>query len=332
MLIYAGIDEAGYGPKFGPMTIGLSVLAIKEAPSAMDFLERPLNLWELLKKVVCRDLKSARSGRLAVNDSKKLKTPSAGVKHIERSLLSFMRCSGIEIGGLDRLMADLGSGIPQDLPAWYAPTAEKPWDILPKGITLAELSIDGAVLGKELSLCGVKPMDFRAAIVFEKQFNQMVSKTHSKASTSFTFVSRHLDYVWQRYGHLKPFVAVDRQSGRTRYRDLLAFCFAQSRVDVYEETPRRSAYCIKSADGRREMVVSFEVGSEEIHMPVALGSMLSKYLREMLMYRFQAYFLEKLPRVKPCAGYGADAKRFWAELEPHLDELNIAINAIRRIS
>ncbi len=332
MLIYAGIDEAGYGPKFGPMTIGMSVMAIKEAPTALELIEKPLNLWEKLGKVVCKDIKTSKTGKLPVNDSKKIKTASSGVKHIERSLLSFMKCGGLEISTLDEFMSYCGESSWQDVPVWYEATDEKPWTKLPKCCTVGELAIDSAMLEKELKVQEVKPMDFRAAVLFEKQFNEMVSKTHSKASASFTFVSRHIDYVWQRYGHLKPYVAVDRQGGRTRYRDILVACFPGTRVDVIEEKTVRSAYTITSYDNQKMMVVSFEVGSELVHMPTALASMLSKYLREMLMYRFQAYFLKIAPDIKPCAGYGADAKRFWAELEPNLEMMDIQTHEIRRMS
>ena len=332
MLIYAGIDEAGYGPKFGPMTIGMSVMAIKDAPTAIELIDKPFNLWEKLHKVVCKDIKTAKTGKLAVNDSKKIKTASSGVKHIERSLLSFMKNTGAELNRIDELMTYCGENSWQDVPVWYEATTENPWTSIPKCCTSGELGIDAAMLGKALKAQQIKPLDFRVAVLFEKQFNEMVSKTHSKASASFTFVSKHIDYVWQRYGHLKPFVAVDRQGGRTRYRDILVACFPGTRVDVIEECPARSAYTITSYDNKKMMVVSFEVGSELVHMPTALASMLSKYLREMMMYRMQAYFLKVMPDVKPCAGYGVDAKRFWAELEPNLQMLNIQTHEIRRMS
>ncbi len=71
------------------------------------------------------------------------------------------------------------------------------------------------------------------------------------------------------------------------------------------------------------MTIQFEVDSEQAHMPVALASMLSKYTRELLMARFQAYFRERAPHVKPTAGYALDGKRFLEEIRPLLPQLAI---------
>jgi hypothetical protein len=72
------------------------------------------------------------------------------------------------------------------------------------------------------------------------------------------------------------------------------------------------------------MTIRFEVESESRHMPVALASMISKYTRELLMARFQAWFRERAPHVKPTAGYALDARRFWREIEPMLPSLEVA--------
>ena len=45
-------------------------------------------------------------------------------------------------------------------------------------------------------------------------------------------------------------------------------------------------------------------------MPAALASMLSKYLRELSMLAFNAYWKQFLPDIKPTAGYPVDAQRF----------------------
>ena len=79
------------------------------------------------------------------------------------------------------------------------------------------------------------------------------------------------------------------------------------------------------------MIVRFEVNGDGNHMPVALASMVSKYTRELLMARFQAWFARRAPRVKPTAGYGSDAKRFWQDIEPILPQLSIQPHDLRRM-
>ena len=58
MRIYAGIDEAGYGPMFGPFTIACTVFAIDEPPTENAGLQAPPpDLWSLLDTAVCQSLK-----------------------------------------------------------------------------------------------------------------------------------------------------------------------------------------------------------------------------------------------------------------------------------
>ena len=86
-----------------------------------------------------------------------------------------------------------------------------------------------------------------------------------------------------RAGLCDPVVVVDRQSGRTHYRPLLAEVFPTARLAVLDESPRRSVYRLE--DGARRMVVRFEVDADAVHMPVSLASMIAKYTRELLMAR-----------------------------------------------
>ena len=80
----------------------------------------------------------------------------------------------------------------------------------------------------------------------------------------------------------------------------------------------------------RIMNIQFQVDGDGIHMPVVLASMISKYTRELLMTRFKAWFAHRAPQIKPTAGYGQDAKRFWQELQPILPELAIQPQQLRR--
>ena len=78
------------------------------------------------------------------------------------------------------------------------------------------------------------------------------------------------------------------------------------------------------------MNIQFQVDGDGTHMPVALASMISKYTRELLMARFKAWFADRAPQIKPTAGYGQDAKRFWLELQPILPKLSIQPQQLRR--
>jgi len=328
MYVYAGIDEAGYGPMFGPLLVGRAVLEL-DAPMAIH--EDPPDLWKLLERSVCKRLSGAR-GRIAVNDSKKLRTKAAGISHLERGVLAFASLNGIQPHDVGQWLDAIGETRHRhldDLP-WYAPTADWPWDELPTSITPGELAVSRNMLQSDAHAVELKVLDIGASVVFEDVFNRMVNATRSKASTSFTFVAGHLRSVWDSYGQHGPLAAVDRQSGRQHYRDLLGPVFPDAQMTVLVESPEQSAYQLTGKD--KSMTIRFEVDSESNHMPVALASMICKYTRELMMNRFNAWFNRALPDIAPTAGYATDGKRFLDEIRPSLDQLGVDENMLIRVS
>lgn len=380
MLIYAGIDEAGYGPMFGPLLVGRMVLAVPAlAPGDADAKNfyGPA-LWKRLSKAVCRDL-SKRKGRIAVNDSKKLHTSkgrtsgggssaqSGGVEsidavggdassieagdveaavavvpdvinghtelslkhleHLERGVLAFAALAGHRPANVCEWLDVLGETSHRNLAAlpWYECSDVRPWGELPAASSDGELAVARGMLGTIAGKVGVTAVDLGAAVVFEDRFNQMVAVTRSKAAASFTFVAAHLRHVWDTFGEHHPIVVVDRQSGRMRYREPMALSFPDATFQVMEETPEVSSYRLhgSGASSHRAMTVRFEVEAESRHMPVALASMISKYTRELLMARFQSWFLHHAPHIRPTAGYATDARRFLNEIQPVLPTLAI---------
>jgi len=164
---------------------------------------------------------------------------------------------------------------------------------------------------------GVSALDLGAAVVFEDRFNRMVAATRSKARCEWTFIAGHLMAIFQRYREHRPYVVVDRQGGRSHYTEGLSLLFDGARIEVRCETPLLSEYLIDAGDG--SMVVSFAAASEERHLPVALASMTAKYLREVLMMRFNAFWRSHAPQLKPTAGYATDGRRFLRDIKPVID-------------
>ncbi len=335
MYVYAGIDEAGYGPMFGPLVVGRAVLAVRDRGIGNSDPDQkaPPAMWDLLSRAVCKSL-SKRKGRIAVNDSKKLRTAAAGIKHLEMGVLAFAGMKDINLRAetVGCLLDALGESTHTDLQhlPWYHACDDRPWHALPTCNTEGELAVARGMLGAVAADAGVKMLDMGAAVVFEDQFNDMVAKTHSKAATSFTFVGKHLAAIWQQFGQYYPVVVVDRQSGRMHYRELLALCFPNAGLTVLHEDNERSSYHIEEKS--RAMTVRFEVNGDGSHMPVALASMTAKYTRELMMMRFNAWFGERFPHVKPTAGYATDGKRWWTEIEPELGSLKIEPALLKRMS
>ncbi len=336
MFVYAGIDEAGYGPFFGPLTVGRCVLAIPnlappEPALSLHKTRGTPDLWKRLNKAVGRTLSDAK-GRVVVNDSKKLTTKAAGIRHLELGCLAFAALRGLRPADVCGWLDGVGEASHRDFTAlpWYAVDEHNPWAALPLRVDAGELAIGRSMLATTCKRIGVEVADLGVAVVFEDRFNRMVSATRSKAAVSFTFVAGHLLAVWNEHGEHGPIVVVDRQSGRWRYRDLLALNFEGCEVAVLHESPQRSSYVIAQARGPRSMTVHFQTEAEQQHMPVALASMLAKYSRELMMERFKAYFSRRLPHVRPTAGYGSDAQRFWRDVQPELAGLGLDGRVLRR--
>ena len=51
--------------------------------------------------------------------------------------------------------------------------------------------------------------------------------------------------------------------------------------------------------------------------------MISKYVRELLMGCFNAYWLREVPKLAPTAGYYEDGLRFLRDIRPHVQRLGI---------
>jgi len=333
MYVYAGIDEAGYGPMYGPLVVGCAVLTLPER--AHD--AKPPAMWELLSAAVCDRLRDKR-GRLAINDSKKLTTKAAGVKHLEAGLLAFVGTDAREqprdVGGwLDLIGESRHRAASKDglraLP-WYEATDQSPWQSLPSANTPDQITLAGGMLGRACRDNGVRFAGCHAKVIYEDHFNHRVALTKSKASVSFTAVAAHLLRIMKDFGEHHPHVAVDRQSGRTRYRELLAQVFEGASIDIVGESDHTSAYRV--ALPGRSMSISFMVEAEQKHMPVALASMTAKYTRELLMQRFNKYFCALAPEVAPTAGYGSDANRWRDQILDHLDRSQIDHGMLRRLA
>ncbi|MEY3025552.1 MAG: hypothetical protein ACO31E_07675 [Phycisphaerales bacterium] len=316
-MIYAGIDEAGYGPLLGPLCVGACAFRLAEGHDAMS----PPDLWDLLASGVCRKPRDPKR-RIAIADSKKLK--SAGKQplvHLERGVLSFV---GREVSTDGALFAALGVHAREGRATpWHA--FELP---LPECHTQAELGIARSVVRKALDRSGASIEHLGVMALDAPAFNALYRTLENKSHVNMSLVfeaARQIDLV--RAGG-PAHLAIDRQGGRAGYRRELEEHVARgASVRTIEESDTRSSYEV--GDG---LFVSFEVGAEERHLPVALASMAAKWVRELSMRRLNAFFTARRPGLEPTAGYVEDGRRFLAEVKPILAAEAIPESEFARIA
>ncbi len=317
MLIYAGIDEAGLGPIFGPLVVARCVFILEEGTPLL-----PLpSLWRVLQSAVCRRPGDSR-GRIAVNDSKLLYSSAAGLAGLERAVLPFLDQLQLRPGALPQLLEGLAfDELSRRLEHPCYAGAEGAGPLLPLHLTPGQLRLACRRLGRAAARSGVRLAEVSAAVAFEDRFNRLLTTCGNKSLAAWTFFAGHLEAIWHRYGRQQPQVIVDRQGGRIYYLDLLANLFPQARICIQRESPAISEYEISA--GERSMRVIVQVESEGAHLPAALASITAKYLRELLMLRFQHFWRQHAPQVRPTCGYHRDGRRFLREIEPFMGLLRL---------
>lgn len=303
----AGIDEAGYGPLLGPLTVGASLWQVTDEHAEGDF-------WKLLRRALVRP-GSKRKGesRLPVGDSKEVFDRNRGICSLERSVLAFARATQTPHERLDHLLNALGVDLGEHgrLIPWYA-LLERALPLDPQGS-----ACEGAAerLARHMAEGGVACRQLAARVVPENLFNLRLAATKNKAAVLLEQIMALMQTIGQAAGRERLHLHVDRLGGRVNYQELLMLAFPERHLVVEFARPECSRYRLEAA-GREPWIVDFTVEAEQAYMPVALASMVAKYVRELLMEQFNAYWARLHPPIKPTAGYYGDARRFIREITP----------------
>lgn len=292
------MDEAGYGPNLGPLVVTVTVWEVPGSPREFD-------LWDAMSEVA-QQTPTKEPLKLHVADSKQVYSPGKGLAALEKSVLSALRMLGRTPQTLTELSEKLQpriSNLKFDTPPWLSDAELK----LPIEINSALI---GDLATKWLECCqrsGVTLKEIRSEIVQPQRFNALVRAADNKALALSRLSLNLLRSVWNPDDKEPTLVICDKHGGRNRYEDLLAEVLDGQMVFSVGEAKERSVYRVGSTELRFQM-------KAEANFPVALASIVCKYVRELSMHAFNQFWAKHVPGVKPTAGYPVDAARFKAEI------------------
>jgi len=296
-VILAGIDEAGYGPRLGPLVVAGSTFRTTAAQTNGGGWPE------------CRFL--SEPGLVRVSDSKAAYSPTKGLEALEAAVLGFAAAGGQRPEDLAAFLKTYAvEGAREALrQAWYASRNPR----LPLAVAAAALDAISAAVTKGLAEAGLEHLWSRFAVVDEVRYNELVLRTGNKAMVLFGRNAILMRRMWEDYAAEGVYLTVDRHGGRKFYAGLLDMAFPDAGIKVLGETDDESAYLLTASDGRA-MHVRFLVHAETADSAVALSSMWAKYVREIFMRLFNDYWVERAGGIKPTAGYWVDGERFLADL------------------
>jgi ribonuclease HII len=313
-----GIDEAGYGPNLGPLVM-TSVACRVSGPPDVD-------LWQVLESVTRRE-PGAGDDRILIADSKVVHGSSRGLHDLERHTLAALPPWGDAADPtLSRLLEWL-------CPVYRDELSCEPWYTGKSCLPLLAKSDDlSRAAARFATCCAEKQMVWgliRSVIVCPQHFNALLDDWGSKGAVLGHGLTELVRCNLTLADESEPLhFLVDKHGGRNTYAAMLQNAVPEGMVVAQEERMVRSMYQVLGL--RRPVQFTFQPRADAEHFCVALASMVSKYLREVLMLEFNRFWLEQMPGLKPTAGYPGDAARFFQAIRPVLVRLGLPEAAVWR--
>ncbi len=270
IMIRSGIDEAGYGPLLGPLTVVRCTA--QDDPRLQHLLTE-----------------------CGVKDSKKVHKPGslAGLETIALAGITWL--TGYTPTTMSDVFALLGEA-PEDregLP-WMEGAELQSVPIaannIPDWSHLPSVNVHSALAG---------------AIIHPCEINEAAQTGRNKATLELEHVGQLLSF-WQ--GNENAISIVDRLGGRRYYSEHLSSLWPTGTITIIDESKGTSRYSCTLND--QVHAIDFLVKADANHALTALASCIAKYTRELHMKLFNDWWSTQIRGLKPTAGYPQDAKRW----------------------
>ncbi|MEX2287733.1 MAG: hypothetical protein WD648_11630 [Planctomycetaceae bacterium] len=306
MGLVIGMDEAGYGPNLGPLVVTVTAWEVPGDPRRFDF-------WSAFADVVDQSPPETNA-RLHVADSKQVYSTARGIGRLEQSVLCAFRLGPTPPGSFRELWHSLVDQAEND-------PDHEPW-LRDRDLPLpySEQAPPTALLSRKWQTrCkkhGIRLQAIRSDIVLTERFNQLTAACGSKGMTLSRISLQLLRRVWDPDDPQPTLIIADKHGGRNRYDGFLDEIVDGKMIFRQREHASQSSYRVGNTE------IRFEPRAEA-HFPVAMASMVSKYVRELAMVLFNDFWCERIPGLRPTKGYYTDACRFREQIAATQAELGI---------
>lgn len=313
MAYLIGIDEAGYGPNLGPLTISATVWRIPDQLRQED-------LYALLEEVVSqRASRGRKSRRVPIADSKALYKSGSRLDALECGVLVALSAAGMAPATWREAWSRLAPQCQPEIQAvpWYADFDRGlPLESSPEALKCLDAAFCSRMAEIPLDLIAV-----RSVAVFPTRFNELVERFGSKGLMLSTLTIGLVGQILPTLADEPVLVQCDKHGGRNKYGPLLQTEFPEYLVEICGEGRSQSVY--RWGPEHRRVETRF-LAKGESFLPTALASMVSKYLRELAMMAFNAFWQQHVPDLRMTAGYPVDARRFRADIADCQAKLHIS--------
>lgn len=300
-MIVIATDEAGYGPKLGPLVVCASVWRVDESrfETSFDRLSTPLAIGKT---------------KIVVDDSKAVFRPSSTRSANDEGYgkLELVAVAGSRWSGLASERLELASGL---APADAESLRETPWLVDFANESVPVVGVEPLI--KHWDAGNARLESIEARVVTARAFNQWceggANKSDLLSHLTLDLVRLRIDATDTAGERISVFC--DRHGGRRYYAPPLQAAFEDALVAVGAESKTESHYRVPYAE--TPFQIRFTVKGDSF-APVAFSSMVAKYLREKAMESLNRYFQSRHREdatLKSTAGYPVDADRFLKDIE-----------------